>query len=99
MVRLVVESETVYPDFTHLLDVVSRLGHVHVAVKVHSWQMSSQGFDDWRAYRQVGNEVPNSKRLYPSITSMCREFAPSLRTSLQSSASEPKSAERIEGPT
>ena len=57
MLGLVVESETVDSNFTHLLDVGSRVGHVHVTVEVHVRKVLPHGLDDGGTDGQVGHEV------------------------------------------
>ena len=57
MLGFVVKSETVNAYLSHLLDVVSGVCYVHVAVKMNSREMSSKALDDGGTDCEVGNEV------------------------------------------
>ena len=51
------EGETVYSYFGKLVDILPRMSHVHVAIEVHGWQVSSQPFNDGGSDGEIGDEV------------------------------------------
>lgn len=99
MLCLVVEGEAVYSDLGHLLDIAAGMGDVQVAVEVRVGQMGTQALDDRGSDGEVGDEMAECKKRYPSMTSMWSESAPRSITCWQSLARSAKSAERMEGPT
>lgn len=98
VLTFIMESETVHSDFGHLVDVIARVGDVHVAVEVGFRQVLSHPGDDGGTNGEVRHEMSASATNYPSMTSMWRESAPKFTTCSHSLASSPKSADRMEGP-
>ena len=70
MITLVVEGEAVDSDLGHLLDIIARVGDVHVAIKVNLGKVFSHPADHGGTNGEVGDEMSTFHTIYPSMMSM-----------------------------